>query len=136
MFSSKVRRLNPEALFNSQDYGYSQISIVEPGRLAFVSGQAAIHPDGSILNGTLAEQTELALMNVQASLEALKADPGCIVQIRCHITDLDTDAVAEVLPRLQRFLQGAEPGLLVLGAEALANPDLRVAFELTVRVPD
>ncbi len=136
MFPTTVSRLNPDTLFNAQDFGYSHISIVEPGRLAFVSGQAAIRPDGTVFSGGLAEQTALALENVRLCLEALGADLNCIVQIRCQIVNLDTEAMAAVLPRLQDFLAGTEPGLLVLGVDALANPELHVAFELTVRLPD
>src|SRR5690606_8474915 len=36
-----IKRVNPETLPDAGRAGYSQISIVEPARLAFVSGQVA-----------------------------------------------------------------------------------------------
>lgn len=134
--TARITRLNPETLFPAQDFGYSQISITGPGRTAYVSGQAAIQPDGSLPSLDLGEQTDLALANIAAALAALEADTGQIVQLRCMVTGLDTAAMAVVLPRIQAFLGGVEPSLVVLGVEFLAAPELRVAFEMTVHLPD
>ena len=131
-----IIRLNPPTMPNSQDMGYSQISIVEPGRMAYVSGQVAWTPDGTPAPDSLAEQTRLAAANAQAALDALGATSQDIVMLRCFMTDLNDDALAEAFPPLLELLDGAEPCITGVGVAALAGADLKIELELTVRVPD
>lgn len=131
-----IQRLNPKSLFNTQDYGYSQISIVEPGRIAHVSGQAGMCADCSIPSQDLAEQTILALENVQTVLKELGARRDDIITLNCYATDLDVDTAAVILPLVQEFLGDDKPCLAMIGVQSLALADLKVAFTLSVRVPD
>lgn len=134
--SNGIQRLNPSSLFNTDDYGYSQISIVDPGRIAHVSGQAGIRADGSVPSEDLAEQTVIALENVQTVLKELRARRCDIITMNCYAIDLDTEAAVVVLPMVQEFLGHDKPCLAMIGVESLAIPELKVAFTLTVRVPD
>ena len=84
----------------------------------------------------LAEQTVIALENVQVVLRELGARRCDIVTLTCYGTDLDVDAAAVVLPLVQEFLGHDKPCLAMIGVESLALPELKVAFTLTVRVPD
>ena len=74
-----ITRMNPPTLPDAGSIGYSQISVVEPGRLAFISGQVAVHADGSPAPDDLAGQAKLAAENVRKALEAAGAAPGDIV---------------------------------------------------------
>ena len=131
-----VTRLNPTSLPNSTEIGYSQISVVEPGRMAFVSGQVAWHADGRPTPEGLPAQMELACANAGAALAALGAGPQDIAILRCYMTDLTPERLGVAMPVLQAFLAGASPSITGIGVAALAAPELQVEIELTVRLPD
>lgn len=130
-----ITRLNPPTMPNSVQMGYSQISIVEPGRMAYVSGQVAVPPDGGPVPAGLGEQVRLAAANARAALDALGATPADIVILRCFMTDLNAETLAEVFPAVVEFFDGAMPCLTGVGVAALAGADLKVELELTVRLP-
>ena len=68
-----IVRLNPKSLPNAGEMGYSQISIVEPGRMAYISGQVAWRPNGEAAPESLAEQMSIVSANAKAALGAIGA---------------------------------------------------------------
>jgi len=131
-----ITRMNPPSLPDAAELGYSQISIVEPGRMAYVSGQVAWRPDGAPVPDDLVEQTRIAAANAKAALDALGATPQDIVIARCFVTDLNPERLEQAVPPLLELFDGAQPSLTGVGVAALAAPDLQVELELTVRLPD
>lgn len=131
-----ITRLNPETLPNAGAAGYSQISIVEPGRLAFVSGQVAWKRDGGSAPGTLAEQVAIVAENLSAALVALKATTHDIAQMRIYAVDLNPENMGIGMAAIGKFLNGAQPSLTGIGVSALAAPGLLIEVEMVVRVPD
>ncbi len=134
--SHAITRLNPETLPNSAAMGYSQISIVTPGRMAYVSGQVAWRPNGEPVPADLVEQTRIAAANAKAALDALGATPEDIVILRCFMTDLTPQTLEQVFPPILEFFNGAMPCITGVGVAALASPELKVEIEMTVRLPD
>ncbi len=131
-----IQRLNPPALPDAGRLGYSQISIVAPGRLAFVSGQVAVRAGGGPVPAALAEQARIAVANARAALAALGAAPKDIAIARCFVVELSPARLAEVMPALLELFDGAQPSLTGVGVAALAAPELKIELELTVRLPD
>lgn len=131
-----ITRMNPPSLPNAAELGYSQISIVEPGRMAYVSGQVALRPDGEPVPDDLTEQARIVAANAKAALDALGATPKDIVIARCFMTDLNPATLEEALPPLLEMFDGAQPCITGVGVAALAAPDLKIELELTVRLPD
>jgi enamine deaminase RidA (YjgF/YER057c/UK114 family) len=131
-----ITRLNPPALPNSAAMGYSQISIVEPGRMAYISGQVAWRPNGEPAPADLVEQMKIVAANAKAALHALGATPEDIVIVRCFMTDLTPERLNQIFPPLLAMFDGAQPSITGVGVSALAAPDLQVELELTVRLPD
>ena len=131
-----ITRMNPPTLPNAAEMGYSQISIVEPGRMAFVSGQVAWRPDGQPVPSDLVEQTKIAAANAKAALDALGATTQDIAILRCFMTNLNPETLEQVMPPIQDLFDGALPCITGVGVAALAAPDLKVELELTVRLPD
>lgn len=132
--SASIDRMNPPALPDASKVGYSQISIAQPGPLAFVSGQVAWRPDGAAAPGSLAEQTAIVVMNLQGALDALQASTDDIVQMRIYVTDLRPETQEIAMAELMRFLDGAQPSLTGIGVAALAGPDLQIEVEMVVQV--
>ncbi len=130
-----ITRMNPVSLPDAGNSGYSQISIVEPGRLAFVSGQVAWTRDGGPVATDLAGQARIVGQNLRAALDALGATGQDIVMVRAYMVDMTPAKVGEVMPHLAQIFDGAQPSLTGLGVAALATPDLLLEVELVVRVP-
>ena len=131
-----ITRMNPPTLPNAAEMGYSQISIVESGRMAYVSGQVAWRPDGQPVPSDLVEQTQIAAANARAALDALGATPQDIAILRCFMTDLNPETLEQVMPPILDLFEGAMPSITGVGVAALAAPDLKIELELTVRLPD
>ena len=132
---TSLKRMNPAALPNAGDMGYSQIVIANPGTLAFVSGQVAQTADGSAVPDGLAAQTKQVVANLAEVLRAVNASPEDIVQMRIYVTDLDDDAMATAMPPIMAFLDGAAPSLTGIGVAALAGPDLKIEIEMIIQIP-
>jgi len=130
-----ITRLNPEAMPDAGKVGYSQISIVEPERLAFVSGQVAWTVDGVATPDALDQQTDIVVQNLLAALNALRAQPHDIVQMRIYVVDLSPETQGIAMERIATFLEGAQPSLTGIGVAALAGPNLKIEVEMVVRVP-
>ena len=105
---------------------------IRKGGLLQVSGQTAVNPEtGKLVEGGVAEQTEQALRNVIAILEADGASLDDVVMLRVYLTDTahfqemnDTYArvVGEPFPARTTVYVGLPEGLLV-EIDALAVRD-------------
>ncbi len=74
-----MSRRNPQTMWNMASLGYSQISVAEPGRLAFLSGQIAVTPSSQDVPKDLAGQAKLATASLTAALKDLEATAQDIV---------------------------------------------------------
>lgn len=131
-----IIRINPETLPNSGDMGYSQISIVEPGRMAYISGQVAWQGNGEPVPNSLEEQMKIVSNNALSALDAIGATPEDIVMARIYVVDLTSERLEELMPAFISTFQGAQPCVTGVGVQALAAPELQVEMELVVRLPD
>ncbi|MCF8481218.1 MAG: RidA family protein [Rhodospirillum sp.] len=134
--SRPITRINPATLPPTGDLGYSQISIVEPGRMAYISGQVALRPDGAPVPDDLVAQMEIVATNAKAALTAIGATPQDVVIARVYMTDLTPDRLEAVMPSFLATFDGARPCVTGVGVAALAAPDLQIELEMTVRLPD
>ncbi len=74
---------------------YSQA--VEANGLLFCSGQIPLRPDGSMVEGGVAEQTTQCLDNLMAVLAARDLGPANVVKVNVYLTDMgDFGAMNEV----------------------------------------
>lgn len=130
-----ITRMNPPSLPNAGNAGYSQISITEPGPLAFVSGQVAWQANGEPMPPTLLAKTEVVVGNLKAALAAVDATPHDIVLLKIYVVDMTPERMEGSMPLLMAFLDGAQPSLPGIGVSALAGPDLQLEIEMVVRLP-
>ena len=133
--TQSLTRLNPPSLPDAGAIGYSQITTVEPGRLAFISGQVALPPDGGPVPDDLAEQAKLVARNARAALEAVGASAQDLVMARVYVVDLTPERLEALMPPLMDLFDGAKPSLTGIGVAALAGPDLQLEVEMIVRLP-
>lgn len=134
--SQPITRLNPLSLPDAGAAGYSQITTVEPGRLAFISGQVAWRRGGGPQPGDLLDQADLVFDNARAALEAVGTSPRDLVMVRIYVVDLTPERLEAVMPRLLKFFDGTQPSVTGIGVAALAAPDLQLEMEMVARLPD
>ncbi len=115
--------------------GYSQISVVESGRLAFVSGQVAWTPAGEPAPSDLAEQARLVFQNANAALHGLGATTRDLAMVRIFMVDLTPERLEMLMPLFTEWCDGAKPSLTGVAVAALAGADLQIEMEMTVRLP-
>ncbi len=133
--TTNITRLNPPTLPDASVNGHSQISIVESGKLAFISGQVAWRKPYEPAPISLTEQTQLVVENAQRALEAIGASVADIVLIKLYIVNLNNERTREGLPIILQFLAGIQPSMTVIGVSGLASVDLQLEMEMVVRVP-
>jgi enamine deaminase RidA (YjgF/YER057c/UK114 family) len=131
-----ITRLNPSTLPNAAELGYSQISIVPPGRMAYLSGQVAWRPGGEPAPAGLVEQMRVVAANAKAALDAIGASPQDVVIARVYVVDLTPARLAELMPAFLATFKGAQPCVTGVGVAALAAPELQVELELLVRLSE
>ena len=132
--STALIRMNPDTLPDAGKAGYSQITIANPGRLAFVSGQVAWDTNGSVVPETLEAQTKQVVANLGGALRALNAANRDIVQMRVYMTELNDEAMRIAMTQIMNFLDGEQPSLTGIGVAALAGPDLKIEIEMVVQL--
>ena len=133
--AGSLTRLNPPTLPDASALGYSQITTVEPGRLAFISGQVASPPEGGPVPKDFAGQAELVVNNARAALDAVGASPEDLVMVRIYVVDLTPERLEELWPHAQALFNGEQPSVTGVGVAALAGPDLLLEIEMIARLP-
>jgi enamine deaminase RidA (YjgF/YER057c/UK114 family) len=131
-----ITRMNPPTLPDAGAAGYSQISIFDGGRIAFISGQVAWNRDGSPTPATLPEQAELVVRNARNALAAIGATAKDLLMVRVYLVNLNDERMGQLMPHISVLFDGEQPSLTGIGVAALAAPDLQLEIEMTVRVPD
>ncbi|WP_419814291.1 Rid family hydrolase [Glacieibacterium sp.] len=133
--STSVSRRNPPTMWDMGGLGYSHISVAEPGRLAFLSGQIAATPDGGEVPEDLAGQAQLATASLAAALEDLEATAKDIVMLRVYVVDATSEAFGKALTPLRELIGDAMPSITTIGVQALYKPEIKVEIEMVVRLP-
>lgn len=131
--TARITRLNPTTLPDTSVIGYAQISIAEPGRMAFVSGQVA--GAEAVAEGFEAQVADV-MRKADTALKALDATPEDIVLARAYVVDLDEARLGIAIAQFNAFSNGATPSLTGVGVTSLAGPGLLVEMELQVLLRD
>jgi enamine deaminase RidA (YjgF/YER057c/UK114 family) len=133
--SASVSRRNPTTMWNMASGGFSQISVAEPGRIAFLSGQIAAKPGSADVPKDLPGQAKLATASLAAALEELEASAQDIVMMRVYVVNATTESFQQVLTALRELLGDAMPSMTTIGVQALYTPEIKVEIEMAVRLP-
>jgi len=117
-------------------FGYSQTVITGGGKLAVVSGQIAVGPDGGFVGiGDFAAQSRQVYANLAAILDELGATPAQVVKLGTFIVGLDAERTAIVRAgRTAMFGTAAPPASTLLGIAALYAPECLLEIEMVVEL--
>ena len=130
-----VSRRNPPTMWNMASLGWSQISVAESGRLAFLSGQIAGAPGSDDVPEDIASQAKLATASLAAALKELEASSQDIVFLRVYVVNATSEAFGQALAPLRELVGDAMPSITTIGVQALYKPEIKVEIEMVVRLP-
>jgi enamine deaminase RidA (YjgF/YER057c/UK114 family) len=125
--------LNPETLFASLDYGFSQAVTTRGGQVVHASGQVAWDTQKRIVGkGDLATQLDQTLKNVREALLSAGATPGDVVRMRIYVVGLKPGDVEKIgLATRSFFPRDTPPASTLVGVQALSQEDFLVEIEVT-----
>lgn len=94
---------------------YSQA--IRAGNLLFTSGQTPLRPDGTLVEGTIAEQTEQVFQNLQAVLQEAGAGFHQVMKVNVYLTSMDD--FAEMNKVYARYFPEHKPARTTVAVKAL-----------------
>ncbi|GAB3949907.1 RidA family protein [Spirosoma harenae] len=112
--------------------GYAQAVEVPGGsNTLYCAGQAAMNAQGQPVEGSMSEQIELCLNNLDAVLEKAGYAFQNVVRLNFYTTSIEQffAAYGQVIDRLKR--SGCTPSSTLTEVQALAFPQLKVEIEAT-----
>jgi 2-iminobutanoate/2-iminopropanoate deaminase len=123
--------LNPQALFSSQQYGFSQGVATSGKTTVYISGQVAWNAEQQITDpADLGAQTRQALENIEVAVAAAGGSRTDIVSLRLYIVG---DHIHNALPvrkaLLGFFPKENLPATTWIGVSGLASKDFLIEIE-------
>ncbi len=124
-------KINPEELFDSSQFGFSQISVSSPGKFVFISGQVAWDENQNLIGeDDLALQTAKSLDNLEIAVKAADGTLEDIVMLRIYkVNYKPEDGI--IISRMikQKFGNLAPPASTWIGVNGLANQGFLIEIE-------
>jgi enamine deaminase RidA (YjgF/YER057c/UK114 family) len=124
------RCINPNTLFDSRQYGFSQIVAAQGGTTVYISGQVAWDAGGAIVGpGDLAIQTRKALENVGAAVAAAGGALADVVSMRIYVVARYMAESRAIREALLDFFPTNPPATTWIAVPALANEEFLIEIE-------
>jgi 2-iminobutanoate/2-iminopropanoate deaminase len=123
--------LNPKELFNSTQYGFSQIVVCDPGRMVFISGQVAWDENLNIVGeNDLKIQTQKAIDNLKTAIEYAGGRLENIAMLRIYKVDYKSEDGAVINEILRKnFGTASPPASTWVSVKGLANEGFMIEIE-------
>ena len=127
--------INPTTVFNSLQYGFSQAMEVPQGRRIMLSGQVGVDAQERTVGPGIAEQTAMALDNVEKVLAEVGGDLSHVIMLRLYIVESARDQQEPIAEALrQRFAHNPPPSSWIM-VSGLSLPDWLIEVEAEAVVP-
>jgi enamine deaminase RidA (YjgF/YER057c/UK114 family) len=123
--------INPESVFRSLEYGFSQAILASGRKTLYLSGQTAWDADQQIVGGRdLGAQARQAFMNVRRVVEAAGGTVDDVVSLRIYVVDYRPEHAEIVGSAVRECFQGPiKPASTWLGVSSLARPEFLIEVE-------
>ena len=131
-----TQHINPESLFPSLQFGFSQVVSTEEGRTIHCAGQTAWDKDLNVIGkGDFAAQAKAVYENVRMALASAGAEPRDIVRMRTYIVDYTPDYLEALgIETAAFFGDHPPPAATLIGVASLAMPEFMIEIEVTAVV--
>ena len=125
-------RINPEGLFDSPAFGFTQLVVSDGGKTIHCSGQTAWNSKLQLIGpGDLAAQAKEALRNVGIALAAAGAGPADVARVRVYIVDHKQEYLPVIGQAMAEFFGADLPASTLIGVQSLAVPEFLIEIEAT-----
>jgi len=131
------KTLQPPELFDSKQWGFSQVVISPPGNIVHVAGQVPWDANEQCNAEGREAQFRKALDHVFIALKAAGGTPDDIQVLRFWIVDFQSGAEADLIAKVLVDVFGTEnpPASSWVGVQALAQPEYLIEVEAMAIVP-
>ena len=130
--ADRLKRINPAGIH--QPTGYTHVVEVQPGRVAYISGQVAVDPKGQIVGeGDIVAQARQVFENLKGALAELGTDFSSVIKLNYYAVDVSR--LAEIRAVRDEYLQGPPASTFVV-VKGLVRPELLIEVEAVVALPD
>jgi len=119
---------NPESIHAPVGRYVHQISLDNPEKLVFVSGQVGMRPDGSVPEDAV-EQLAVALENVLRNIEAAGLETSDLVKITTYVLAGAALDPARRRAEMERLLGDHVPTSTLVFVAGLAAPEYKVEID-------
>lgn len=125
--------INPNTLFSSLPYGFSQVVVATGKRTVFISGQTAWDEGKNIVGrDSVLEQARQAFRNLEKAMEAAGGALKDIVALRIYVVDYQAECGTAIGTALREvFASEKPPASTWIGVSALADPEFLIEIEAT-----
>jgi enamine deaminase RidA (YjgF/YER057c/UK114 family) len=124
--------INPDNLFPSLPYGFSQVVVASGRKMVFISGQTAWDERKNIIGGdSVLEQARQAFRNLETAMKAAGGTLKDIVALRIYVVDYEAECGTAIGVGLREFFSGNPPASTWIGVSALAVPEFLIEIEAT-----
>ena len=130
------RHIQPDELWPSAQYGFSQVVVSTGTRMIHCAGQTAWDKDMNIVGGDdLEQQTAQALENIKSALASAGATMRDVVRLDIYVVDYNADKIPAIGAAMNRYFDpGHLPANTLLGIQALAMPEFLIEVTATAVV--
>ncbi|HEC01480.1 MAG TPA: RidA family protein [Sphingomonadales bacterium] len=130
--------VNPESMYRTVEYGFSQATTSTCRKTIHCAGQVAWNKDYIVVGSDdLAAQCTQVFKNLKEVLAAAGATPKDVVRMRTYVVNYSPDKLEIIGPAIAAFYGDVLPAAnTLLGVTALAMPDFLIEVEVTAMVDD
>ena len=123
--------INPAVLFDSTEYGFSQIVVSNPGKMVFISGQVAWDEHLNIIGANdLEKQARKSMDNLENAMQAAGCRMEDIVMLRIYIVNYQKEDGAIISQVLKdTFGTRNPPASTWISVQGLANEEFMIEIE-------
>jgi enamine deaminase RidA (YjgF/YER057c/UK114 family) len=129
--TDRLQYVNPEELHPPT--GYTHIVEVQPGRVAYISGQVAFNKAGQLVGeGDIVAQARQVFENLTTALHALGATFADVIKLNYYAVDVSR--LAEIRKVRSEYLSEPPASTFVV-VKGLVLPELLIEIEAVVALP-
>lgn len=123
------RAINPPSLFNSLQYGFSQITVGQGSRIVTVSGQVGWDTNEVLIKADFAGQTEAAFANLAVAMREAGGTMDDILSLRIYMVAEHMDDARAVSQAMKQYFPNDPPTSNWIGVVRLARRELLIEVE-------
>lgn len=115
--------------------GYTHTVVVQPGAVAYISGQVAYDREGKLVGeGDIVAQARQVFENLKAHLASLGLDFASVIKLNYYATDVSR--LAEIRAVRNEYLPKENPpASTFVAVKGLVLPELLIEIEAVVALP-